>query len=111
MEVTSSNLKLKEKGSAVKYNSPYYFSTRDFTIKEFAEFCSTGGFFKAALYDLDKAREDAIDKKLGKNVVPFGKGNARGANVLCLDFDSITDNPINVVEVFAENGLLPNFMY
>ena len=111
MKITSSILKLKSKGNAFEYNSPYYFNVRDFTITEFAEFCSSGGFFKAALYDLDKAKANVVEKKMGKNVVPFGKGNAHGANVLALDFDSIEQTPTDVVEVFAESGLLPNFMY
>ena len=99
------------KGSAMEYNTPFYFNVRDMNVREFAEFVSTGGFFKAALYDLDKARADVIEKKLGKNVVPFGKKNAQGANVLALDFDSIAESPEKIVEILAECGLLPNFMY
>ena len=111
MQVTTSNFKLNVKGSAMEYNTPFYFNVRDMNVREFAEFVSTGGFFKAALYDLDKARADVIEKKLGKNVVPFGKKNAQGANVLALDFDSIAESPEKIVEILAECGLLPNFMY
>ena len=96
-----------------QFNEPYSLEVRDMNVIEFAEHVSHGGFFKAAVFDIDKCRQIKIDKKVGDsaNKAIMGKENANGCNVICLDFDEVETPPSKIVEELAGKGMLPNFMY
>ena len=113
MLVTKSTVRLPHKPKNVwQYNEPYSFELADISVEELAAWLSSGGFFKAGIYNIEECKSRKVDRMVGEQVAAImGKQFAQGSQIICLDFDSCEQTPAQVVDVLAGKGLLPNFMY